>query len=226
MSRNLVVVSAGMSSPSSTSMLAGRIADAVTREVTARGEGLDVRHVELREHGRAIIDAMTGGFAGPELEDVREAVHAADGLVMVTPIFTASYSGLFKSFVDILDKDALTRKPVLIAATAGTPRHSLVLEFAMRPLFTYLRSVVMPTSVFAATDDFGADEASAGALGARIDRAAEELSAHLVDSGGGSVMGLSQRPGERTDGRVAVEGSIFAEKDRVITPMSMLLGDQ
>lgn len=221
MSRKLVVVSAGMSTPSSTALLATRIGDAVTREVTARGEGLDVRHVELREHGRAVIDAMSGGFAGEELESVLRAVYEADGLVMVTPVFTASYSGLFKAFVDILDKDALTGKPVLIAATAGTPRHSLVLEHAMRPLFTYLRSVVMPTSVFAATDDFGADETAAGALSTRIDRAAEELSAHLVDSGGGYVMGLSQRPGEK----VEVEGSIFAAKDRYITPMSTLLGD-
>ena len=90
-----------------------------------------------------------------------DRVHGADGLVVVTPVFAASYSGLFKTFFDVLDKDALDGKPVLIAATAGTARHSLVLDHALRPLFAYLHAVVVPTGVFAATDDFGT---SGGAL--------------------------------------------------------------
>jgi FMN reductase len=102
---------------------------------------------------------------------VIDKVTRADGLVAVTPIYTGSYSGLFKMFVDILDPDALEGKPVLIAATAGSARHALALEHAMRPLFSYLRTVVVPTAVFAATEDW----ASSGDLGTRIDRAAEEL---------------------------------------------------
>lgn len=80
---------------------------------------------------------------------------AADGLIVVTPVFAASYSGLFKSFFDVIDPDALSGKPVLIAATGGTARHSLVLEHAVRPLFAYLRAVVVPTAVFAASEDWG-----------------------------------------------------------------------
>ena len=76
---------------------------------------------------------------------VLEQVTAADGIIAVTPIFSASYSGLFKSFVDILDKDALVGRPVLVGATGGTGRHSLALEYAMRPLFAYLRADVVPT---------------------------------------------------------------------------------
>ena len=87
-----------------------------------------------------------------------DAVAAADGLIVVSPIFSASYSGLFKSFFDVLDPAALDGKPVLIAATGGTERHSLVLDHALRPLFSYLHAVVVPTGVFAATSDWGSRE--------------------------------------------------------------------
>ena len=93
----------------------------------------------------------------------------------MTPVFNASYSGLFKMFFDALDPDALTGTPVLIAATAGTARHSLVLDHAMRPLFAYLRAVVVPTGVFAATEDFGSP-----GLSDRITRAAAELAAAVL----------------------------------------------
>ena len=91
---------------------------------------------------------------------------------MVTPVFSASYSGLFKTFFDVLEAGVLDGKPVLVAATAGTARHSMVLEYALRPLFAYLHAVVVPTGVFAATDDFG-DRG----LDVRVARAAGELAA-------------------------------------------------
>jgi FMN reductase len=91
-------------------------------------------------------------------------------------VFSASYSGLFKTFFDVLEPGVLDGKPVLVAATAGTARHSLVIDHALRPLFSYLHAVVVPTGVFAATDDFG----DVG-LDARITRAAGELAA-LVGS--------------------------------------------
>ena len=93
----------------------------------------------------------------------------------MTPVFAASYSGLFKTFFDVLENGALDGTPVLVAATAGTARHSLVLEHALRPLFAYLHAVVVPTGVFAATDDFG--DTSDGSLDDRIRRAAGELAA-------------------------------------------------
>ena len=74
----------------------------------------------------------------------------------MTPAFNASFGGLFKSFFDVLPEETLTDMPVLIAATGGTERHSLVLEHALRPMFSYLRAIVSPTGVYAATDDFGA----------------------------------------------------------------------
>jgi FMN reductase len=135
---------------------------------------VEVDVVELRPLAHALADHLLTGFPSPELAAALETVRRADALVAVTPVFTASYSGLFKTFFDVLDPDALRGVPVLVAATAGTARHSLVLDHALRPLFGYLRAVVVPTGVFAASEDFG----SAG-LAERIDRAAAELVALL-----------------------------------------------
>jgi FMN reductase len=176
--RTLVVVSAGLSQPSSTRLLADQLSAAAVAAAGARGIRLDVRVVELRDLAHDIANHLLTGFAPAALRDALDAVAAADGLVAVTPIFTASYSGLFKSFFDVLDKDALDGKPVLIAATAGTARHSLALDHALRPMLAYLRAVVVPTAVFAASDDWGAGSAE-GLLRTRIDRAAGELAREL-----------------------------------------------
>ncbi|MFJ8112931.1 FMN reductase [Streptomyces sp. NPDC096132] len=161
----LVVVSAGLSVPSSTRLLADRLAGAVAGQAS-----VDVQVVELRDLAVEIAHNFTNGFPGRKLADALDAVAAADGLIVVTPVFSASYSGLFKSFFDVLDQDALTGKPVLIAATGGSARHSLVLEHALRPLFAHLRAVVVPTAVYAASEDWGAE-----GLPERIERAAGEL---------------------------------------------------
>ncbi|MEW2305146.1 FMN reductase [Streptomyces sp. NPDC006655] len=166
----LVVVSAGLSVPSSTRLLADRLAAAVGR--APAGAGVDIEVVELRDLAVEIAHNFTNGFPGRKLAAALEAVTEADGLIAVTPVFTASYSGLFKSFFDVLDKEALVGKPVLIAATGGTARHSLVLEHALRPMFAYLRAVVVPTGVYAASEDWGAQ-----GLEGRVERAAGELAA-------------------------------------------------
>ncbi|MEN1887125.1 FMN reductase [Streptomyces mirabilis] len=175
----LVVVSAGLSVPSSTRLLADRLAAA-----TGRYTSVDVQVVELRDLAVEIAHNFTSGFPGRALSAALEAVTQADGLIVVTPVFSASYSGLFKSFFDVLDQDALTGKPVLIAATGGSARHSLVLEHALRPLFAYLRAVVVPTAVYAASEDWGAE-----GLAERIDRAAGELGRLMegLGSGAGTV---------------------------------------
>ncbi|MDN3028883.1 FMN reductase [Streptomyces sp. S.PB5] len=161
----LVVVSAGLSVPSSTRLLGDRLAGAVSRRAQ-----VEVRVVELRELAVEIAHNFTNGFPGRALSDAIDAVTGADGLIVVTPVFSASYSGLFKSFFDVIEPDALAGKPVLIAATGGTARHSLILEHALRPLFAYLKAVVVPTGVYAASEDWGAE-----GLDGRIERAAAEL---------------------------------------------------
>jgi FMN reductase len=161
----LVVVSAGLSVPSSTRLLGDRLAAAVSRQTP-----VEVQVVEVRDLAVEIAHNLTNGFPGRNLAAALDAVTEADALIVVTPVFSASYSGLFKSFFDVLEKDALAGKPVLIAATGGSARHSLVLEHALRPLFAYLRAVVVPTGVYAASEDWGAD-----GLDGRIERAAGEL---------------------------------------------------
>ncbi|MEU4561219.1 FMN reductase [Actinoplanes sp. NPDC023936] len=172
--RKLVVISSGLSQPSSTRLLADQLSAAAVTAATQLGVALDTQVIELRDLAHEITDNMLTGFAPTNLKQAQEAVTAADALIVVTPVFSASYSGLFKSFADVLDKDALVDKPVLLAATAGTARHSLVIDHALRPLFAYLRATILPTGVFAASDDWGANSVE-GPLRGRIERAAAEL---------------------------------------------------
>ncbi|NON69443.1 FMN reductase [Corynebacterium ulcerans] len=177
--RSLVVISAGLSTPSSTSNVSDTIARAVSAAVTARGESLEIHLVELSELIPDLSTALSTGIGTPRLEEVKQKLSSADALVAVTPVFKASYSGLFKTFFDVLDAEALVDMPVLIGATAGTARHSLVLDFALRPLFTYMRAIVVPTGIFVATEDFGGVESEA--IHIRIQRAANELAEHMVN---------------------------------------------
>ncbi|RAY13687.1 NADPH-dependent FMN reductase [Actinomadura craniellae] len=175
MRRTLAVVSAGLRQPSSTRMLADRLAGATRRELERLGAEVDAHPIELREHAHDLVNNLLLGYPSRELQEVHDTVARADALIVVTPTFAASYSGLFKTFTDVLDETALVDKPVLIAATGGTGRHSLVLEHALRPLFSYLRAVVVPTAVFAAPEDWGDGGTAQGSLVHRIDRAAGEL---------------------------------------------------
>src|SRR3712207_5741319 len=127
--RTIAVVTAGLSQPSSTRLLADRLAQATGEELAARGVTADVRTIELRDIAHDVVNMMLTGFPSAALKDVLDTVTGADGVIAVTPLFTTTYSGLFKSFVDILDKDSLTGMPVLLGATGGTPRHSLALEY-------------------------------------------------------------------------------------------------
>lgn len=182
--RSLVVVTAGLSVPSSTRLLADQLSAAAVTAAAARGVPLDVRVIELRDLAHDVTNHLLTGFAPGALREALDAVAAADGLIAVTPVFNASFSGLFKSFLDVLDRDALVDKPVLAAATGGTGRHSLVLEHALRPLFAYLRAATVPTAVFAASADWGGEadggsDGPEGQLRARITRAGGELAREI-----------------------------------------------
>jgi FMN reductase len=173
--KSIVVISAGLSQPSSTRLLADRISAATVARLAEDGVEASVQTVELRDLAHDIVNNMLTGFPSPALEAVIDSVTSADGLIAVTPIFTTSYSGLFKSFFDVIDNTALDGLPVLIAATAGTARHSLALDYALRPMFTYLHAVVVPTAVYAASEDWGGGADTVKALSDRIERAAGEL---------------------------------------------------
>ncbi|TDC47805.1 NADPH-dependent FMN reductase [Actinomadura sp. KC345] len=175
----LAVISAGLGQPSSTRLLADRLAAATA---DALGPDVTVETVELRDHAHAMVDAALTGFPGGTFRAAVEAVAGADGLIAVTPVFNASYSGLFKTFFDVLERDSLDGRPVLLGATGGTERHSLAIDYAMRPLFAYLRATVAPTAVYAASADWGGGaEGPAGDLVERITRAGTEFAA-LIDA--------------------------------------------
>ena len=173
----LVVVSGGTSDPSSTRILADRIAARVTALAGERDEQIEVAVIDLREIATEISTALVSQLVGPGLEKAIAALARADGIVAATPVYNAGVSGLFTSFADVLDKDLIIAKPTVLAATAGTARHALVVDEQMRALFAYLRALTVPTSVFAAPEDW-----SDVSLSQRIDRAALEL-LFLMESG-------------------------------------------
>ncbi|HEU4758108.1 MAG TPA: CE1759 family FMN reductase, partial [Agromyces sp.] len=178
--KRIVVVSSGLSTPSSTRQLADRLAADAAGLLAERGIEVEFRTFELRDLAHDITNHLLLGFAPPKLQDALDAIAAADGLIAVTPIFTTSYAGLFKSFIDVVDPQALTDLPVLIGATGGTPRHSLAIDYAIRPLFTYLHAVPVTTGVFAATGDWGDGGDGVRSLPDRIFRGAKEF-AELVE---------------------------------------------
>jgi FMN reductase len=187
--RRIAVVSAGLSSPSSTRMLADRLAAATVRalrqapEPDGAGIAAEVDVFELRDYAHDITNHLLTGFAPPAWEAVVNSIVSADALIVVTPIFSTSYSGLFKSFIDVLDADSLTGKPVLIGANAGTARHSLAIDYAIRPLFAYLHADAVSTGVFAASADWGGAGDEVAPLASRIEKGAQELAERIARRG-------------------------------------------
>ncbi|MFS6528990.1 FMN reductase [Microbacterium aurugineum] len=178
--RRIAVVSAGLSNPSSTRMLADRLATETVNALAEQDIQASVDVIELRDYAHDITNNMLTGFAPPVLETAINTVVSADALIAVTPIFSTSYSGLFKSFIDVLDPDSLRGKPVLIGANAGTARHSLAIDYAIRPLFAYLHADAVSTGVFAASSDWGGSGDDVAPLGKRVERGARELAEAII----------------------------------------------
>lgn len=176
------VVTSGLRKPSSTRLLADQLATAATAALHNRDVDATVEVVELREYAGDLANNLLTGFPSPALRTVIDGVLGSDGLIAVTPIFTASYSGLFKTFFDVLDEGSLAGRPVLLGATGGTERHSLAIDHAMRPLFAYLRAVPVPTGVYAAASDWGSSEEGQETLSVRVARAAAEFADLLVNT--------------------------------------------
>ena len=173
--RRITVLSAGLGVPSSSRLLAGQLSAAVSRQLGAAGYDVALDVVELRDLAVDIANNFVTGYAAPRLAEVITSVEASDGIIAVTPVFSASYSGLFKSFVDVLDPKSLDGKAVLLGATGGTDRHQMVLDYALRPLFSYLRTRMAATGVFAGPQDWGTADEGAASLADRVERAASEF---------------------------------------------------
>ena len=178
----IAVISAGITQPSSTRLLADRLAEATMRGFGEAGgpsgAGAKVAVIEVRDIAHDLTNNVLTGFASPALQDRLDAITGADAVIVATPIYSASYSGLFKMLVDVLPSDSLRGVPVLLGATGGTARHSLAIDHALRPLFAYLGALVAPTAVFAASEDWGS--VAAGQLGERIERAGRAFARLVV----------------------------------------------
>ncbi len=173
----LVVVSGGAGDPSSTRLLADRIAGRAAALAAGSGNTVTTSVIELREISADISAALVSQLVTPRLQQAITALGEADGIIAAAPVYKAGPSGLFTSFFQVLDNDLLIGKPVVLAATAGTARHALVADDQMRPMFAYLRAMTVPTSLFAAPEDW-----SDPSLNQRVDRAAVEL-VLLMESG-------------------------------------------
>ncbi|MST49370.1 CE1759 family FMN reductase [Mobiluncus porci] len=171
--RHLVVVSGGTSEGSTSTMLAQDLAAATTDGLSALGIVPRVNVIELRSLASDAAAAATTLARTPELDEAVKSVESADGIIAVSPTYQASYSGIFKMFWDLVDPDLIKGVPFLLGATGGTARHSLVIDQAMGPLFSYLKALVAPTSVFAATEDWG--DGDTNGLNDRIGRAGREF---------------------------------------------------
>ena len=174
---NLVVVTAGSSQSSSTRLLADRAAEATVKAVRERGWKVEARHVDVRQLAGEVSSALTSGISGVGLTQAVETLRDAHGLIVGTPVYNAGPSGLFTSFFQAIDDELRIAKPVMLTATAASARHALVVDHQMRPMFAYLRSLAIPTALFAAAEDWNDRD-----LSTRIERAATEL-ALLMGSG-------------------------------------------
>ena len=177
MNFRLAVVSAGTGDPSSTRLLADRAAERAVALASRHAHEVTVSVIELREISADISAALVSQLITPRLQQAIDVLRDADGIIAASPVYKAGPSGLFTSFFGVLDNDLLIAKPVVLAATAGTARHALVADDQMRPMFAYLRTMTLPTSLFAAPEDW-----SDPALAGRVDRAALEL-VLLMESG-------------------------------------------
>lgn len=108
-----------------------------------------------------------------------EALLAADGIVVGSPVYKGSYSGLFKHFIDLLDPMDLAGKPVLLVAAGGGDRHALMIEHQMRPLFGFFEARVLATGVYASAGDFTEGRPTAVPLLARLERAVGQFAPYL-----------------------------------------------
>ena len=177
---HLLVITAGMGSPSSSRLLGDRLATATLDALAASGApggAPEVTVLELRDLAVDLATSYTAHVPSARLREAFELVGTASGVIAVSPVLNAGVNGLFKLFFDLLDEGVLRGRPVLMGATGGTARHSLAIDQAMLPMFFYLKAVVAPTGVFAATEDWGSAESG---LARRIERAATEFAELIV----------------------------------------------
>lgn len=213
----IVAISAGVTEPSSTRMLADRLAGKSIERLGGLGISATITTIELAPIAAELARAVTTGYPSELLQQRMAELATADAVIVATPVYKAGPSGLFKMFLDVLDDDVLIAKPVLLAATAGSDRHSLVIDQQMRPLFAYLRALTLPTSMFAASNEWGTSD-----LGRRIDRAASELAAVVASGVSAAITGRSWSAYRHDDSRATTTAAIESDGIDFDSPLMRL----
>ena len=176
MTRPKIVGFAGSSSrPSRTRALVEALANAA-----ARRAGGDVTLYDLNEVHPSLGATLDPASAPPDLAALIASITEADALIVGSPVYKGTYTGLFKHLFDLIEPKALKDKPVLLSATGGSERHALVLDHGLRPLFAFFSADIIATGVYATEADFTDYRPSSAPLLSRIDRAAVELGWRLT----------------------------------------------
>lgn len=145
----IVAVSGGLQRPSKSAALAAHLLGLIADEVLCQPH-----LIEIGELAPQLAGAVWRSQLPDTVEQALAAVEQADVLVVVSPVFRGSYTGLFKHFFDFIHQDALINKPVFLAATGGSERHALVIDHQLRPLFSFFQACTLPLGVYATDKDF------------------------------------------------------------------------
>ncbi|WP_407519309.1 FMN reductase [Methylobacterium oryzisoli] len=186
----LVGFSANLQRPSKTRALV----EAIAEEAAARLP-VQVRLFDVVDAGPGLGAAWSRADLPLPARRIVEAIEEADGLVVGSPVYKGAYTGLFKHLFDFVEPGALVNRPVALAATGGGPRHALVVEHALRPLFGFFSALAVPSAVYASEADFRNGALVAPAIRARVAEAADQLAALL-----GRASALREPPAARLAG--------------------------
>ncbi|RXZ72595.1 FMN reductase [Agromyces albus] len=167
---SLVAVSGSLHSPSKTTVLVSEILD---QFAAALGDHVEVEThlIELGEIGREFSGALRREELSPIAEAAVRRIESATLLIVASPVYRASFTGMFKHVFDFVGQYSLIDTPVLLAATGGSDRHSLIIDHQFRPLFSFFQAITLPIGVYASDADFVDYRIEAPALRERIGQA-------------------------------------------------------
>lgn len=171
MTRTLIGLSGNIDRPSKTHALVRTAVALAASRFEAVGAVYD-----LADFGPSLGAARRASDLAAPARSALEVILSADALVVASPVYKGSYTGLFKHLIDLIDPQALLGKPVLLAATGGGDRHALVIEHQLRPLFGFFEAQTLPTGVYAADRDFTDGQPTSAAVGERLARAVDQFS--------------------------------------------------
>lgn len=170
----LVGVCGNVHRPSKTRTLV----EAVTGKAADR-YGVQVQVLDLLDAMPELGGTMMRKEAAGKAAAVLDAIEGADALVVGSPIYKASYTGLFKHLFDLISPEKLAGKPVVVTATGGSDHHALVIEHQFRPLFGFFSAQTMATGIYASDKDFVDGKPGSETVQKKIDAAVAELAPWL-----------------------------------------------